>query len=121
MCREAHRPAFVSSAWGATDDRSSHLRLAECALGQRGKAVRTVETDSWAANNGRNAGMLLWDWRQPTQASSNRPFQTKPVLPRNAPEQSRIVRIGRRGRYGITVPVSTNDVVLPTLEPYKRG
>jgi xylan 1,4-beta-xylosidase len=45
----------------------------------KGKAVPTVDANSWAATEGRKTSVLLWDWHQPDQKISNRPFYTKLV------------------------------------------
>lgn len=141
----------------------------------RGREVASADPQSWiATGNGRTAA-LVWDWHQPQQEASNRPFFTK-VLPaqvsapvelrfaglargsyrltlrrtgfrandahtrylemgspatlsaaqlaefqgltRDRPETS-IVRVGADGRYVLTVPMHTNDVVLALVEPLR--
>ncbi len=45
----------------------------------RGKAVPTVDAGSWAATEGKRTSVLVWDWHQPDQTVSNRPFYTRLV------------------------------------------
>lgn len=67
----------------------------------RGKAVPTADADSWAAAEGRRASVLLWDWHQPEQTVSDRPFYTK-LLPalQQAPAVVRFAGLAP-GRYRI--------------------
>lgn len=57
----------------------------------RGKAVPTGDANSWAATAGRKTNVLLWDWHQPDQTVSDRPFYTK-LLPTSA-QAPAIVRL----------------------------
>ena len=122
--------------------------------------------------------MLLWNWVQPDQKTSNRPYFTKllPAQPsaparveltsltpgdyrlilrrtgfkandahsrylemgspkelspaqltelkgltRDLPETAKNVRIGSDGRFSMTIPMRTNDVVLMQIEPAASG
>lgn len=49
----------------------------------RGHEVPLNDTQALAAVDGRRTGLLLWDWSQPEQQISNRPFFTQ-VLPARA-------------------------------------
>ena len=46
----------------------------------RGREVPSNDAQSWIATEGNRTAVLLWDWQQPKQTLSNRPFFTK-VLP----------------------------------------
>lgn len=149
----------------------------------RGKTVPTSDAYSWAATDRARTSVIVWDWHQPEQTLSDRPFYTKLVraerqapvlmrfagltpggyrlrtyrtgfrhndaysayidlglptrltsgqvaylqrLTRDRPERDEPVRVGSSGRYQWQVPLSTNDVVLVTLEstgprPLKRA
>jgi xylan 1,4-beta-xylosidase len=43
----------------------------------QGREVPTGDAQSWAASDGRKAAAVVWDWVQPEQKTSNRPFYTK--------------------------------------------
>jgi xylan 1,4-beta-xylosidase len=45
----------------------------------RGKAVPTADPHSWAATDHGATRVVLWDWHQPEQKLSNRPFYTRLV------------------------------------------
>nr|WP_010215859.1 beta-xylosidase [Sphingomonas sp. PAMC 26621] len=65
----------------------------------RGKAVPTVDANSWAATEGRRTSLVVWDWHQPDQKVSNRPFYTKLVpSTRQAPAAVRFAGLAP-GRY----------------------
>ncbi len=44
----------------------------------KGKEIPSSDADSWAATEGRDVRLLLWDWRDPEQKVSNRSFFGKP-------------------------------------------
>lgn len=143
-----------------------------------GREVPTDDPQSLVATDGRRTGVLLWNWVQPDQKVSNRPFFTKllpaqpsgpatvdlagltpgdyrltlnrtgfkandapsrylemgspkdltpaqlaelQALTRDLPEAARNVRIGSDGRFSMTIPMRTNDVVLLRMEPAAGG
>jgi xylan 1,4-beta-xylosidase len=45
-----------------------------------GSELPTADPESWASINGQKTVAIIWDWEQPKQKTSNRPFFTK-VLP----------------------------------------
>lgn len=45
-----------------------------------GREVPTADAESWATTDGQKVSAIVWDWMQPAQTVSNRPFFTK-VLP----------------------------------------
>jgi xylan 1,4-beta-xylosidase len=51
----------------------------------RGKEVPTSDAASVIATDGASTTALIWDWQQPDQAVSNRPFYTKLVPAAEAP------------------------------------
>lgn len=69
----------------------------------RGREVPTQDEEAVIATDGWRTGVLVWDWEQPEQELSNRPFYTK-VLPTRdtAPTELRFVNLVP-GRYRITV------------------
>ena len=139
-----------------------------------GREIPTADDQSLATTAAGRTSVLLWNWTQPAQKLSNRPFFTR-VLPaqpappaelafihvragtyrvtirrtgfhandahtrylemgsptslspaqiaalqastRDRPESSRMVTVGRDGRYRLSVPMRTNDVVLASIEP----
>ena len=46
----------------------------------RGNAIACSDNETFAASDGARTAVLIWDWRQPVQAVSDRPFYTR-VLP----------------------------------------
>lgn len=139
----------------------------------RGNAIPSADPETWAASDGKHIAAVIWDWVQPEQKLSDRPFYTKvhpstvveparvafehlrpgryrltvrrtgfrhndpqtaylemgsPVklssaqltklrqLTRDLPETSRIVRATGDGRFALTVPMRSNDVVLVELD-----
>jgi xylan 1,4-beta-xylosidase len=49
----------------------------------RGKEIPCADGETWAAVDGKTTAVLIWDWEQPEQQVSNRPFFTK-VQPASA-------------------------------------
>ena len=45
----------------------------------RGKEIRVDDANTWIATDGAKTNALIWDWQQPVQSVSNRPFYTKLV------------------------------------------
>jgi xylan 1,4-beta-xylosidase len=69
----------------------------------RGREVRSEDDQSIIATEGRRTGLLLWDWRQPEQTISNRPFFTR-VLPAQAARTTEVRFTGLApGSYRLTV------------------
>jgi len=50
-----------------------------------GREIATGDRQVMATSDGSGAAVLLWDWQQPKQAVSNRPFYTRLVPPTPAP------------------------------------
>ena len=143
----------------------------------RGNAVPVADDRAIAASDRGKVAALVWDWSQPKQDRSDRPFYTKvhPSAPnrpaliefrhlrpgryvmtvrrtgfrrndpqtaylemgapakltagqlgrlqrltRDLPEVSRTVQIRADGKFGVTLPMRTNDVVLVKLERKPR-
>jgi xylan 1,4-beta-xylosidase len=42
-----------------------------------GREVPTADAQTWASTDGKRAAAIVWDWRIPDQATSNRPYYTK--------------------------------------------
>ena len=69
----------------------------------RGREVPSSDPQSWIATEAGRTAALIWDWRQPKQALSNRPFFTK-VLPAQAAPMAEIHFAGlARGSYRLTL------------------
>jgi xylan 1,4-beta-xylosidase len=142
-----------------------------------GNEIPTADGETFAATDGRRVEALVWDWVQPKQDVSDRPYYTKlhpataaapvtlrfsnlrpgsyrlqvhrtgfrrndpqsawiemgkPVtlsagqiaklqsLTRDLPERNAVVRVPARGRYSLTLPMRTQDVVLVTIERIGR-
>jgi xylan 1,4-beta-xylosidase len=141
----------------------------------RGSSIVSSDPESMLATDGRNFTAVIWDFEQPVQSVSDRPFYTQlipahsaaPVtikvthlspgavyhleihrtgyhandaysaylemgsptdltppqiahlnfLTRDAPETDRTVRASNAGVVSVDVPMSSNDIVLVTLEP----
>jgi xylan 1,4-beta-xylosidase len=43
----------------------------------RGNAVPTSDPETWAASDGKRVAAIVWDWEQPKQDQSDRPYYTK--------------------------------------------
>ncbi len=139
-----------------------------------GPEIPLADPQALATTKGGRSAVLMWNWRQPDQTMSNRPFFTKPLpasaeapavirfagvapgayrlqvrrtgykandaqsrylemgspaalsdaqlrelqgLTRDLPEIDRVIRIGKDGRYSLTLPMRNNDVILTTIEP----
>ena len=55
----------------------------------RGDEVPASDAQTWAATDGKSVAALVWDWQQPKQEVSNRPYYTK-VRPSAASDPARI-------------------------------
>jgi endoglucanase len=65
----------------------------------RGKEIPTGDAESLVATDGVNTAALIWDWKQPEQTVSNRPFFTK-LVPASAASPARLTfRHLRAGLY----------------------
>ena len=64
-----------------------------------GKEVPTSDPYSFASTDGRKTALLVWDWHQPDQKVSNRPFYTR--LQPSRPEAPASLRFAglKQGRY----------------------
>jgi xylan 1,4-beta-xylosidase len=58
-----------------------------------GSEVPTADPESWASTDGQKTSAILWEWEQPKQNTSNRPFFTK-VLPAVSAPQVRLMFAG---------------------------
>lgn len=85
----------------------------------RGPEVPLEDAQALAAVEGKRVGLLVWDWAQPEQAVSNRPFFTK-VLPATAAAPVAVEFAGvAPGSYRLTVRRTgfrTNDAQTRYLE-----
>jgi len=43
----------------------------------RGNAVPATDPETWAASDGKHTAAVVWDWEQPDQKESDRPYYTK--------------------------------------------
>ena len=69
----------------------------------RGREIATGDTEALATTHDGAVTVLAWAWRQPEQATSNRPFFTK-VLPATADRAAALHFAGLApGRYRVTV------------------
>lgn len=69
----------------------------------RGETLATGDSHSMAARDGARVVALVWDWHQPAQAVSNRPFYTR-ILP-SKPEAPAALTVSglKPGRYRLRV------------------
>ena len=69
----------------------------------RGREVPSNDAQSWIATEGNRTAVLLWDWQQPKQTLSNRPFFTR-VLPAQeaAPAELRFAGLAP-GKYRLSI------------------
>lgn len=69
----------------------------------RGREVPSNDAQSWIAIEGNRTAVLLWDWQQPKQTLSNRPFFTR-VLPAQeaAPAELRFAGLAP-GKYRLSI------------------
>lgn len=69
----------------------------------RGREVPSNDAQSWIATEGNRTAILLWDWQQPKQTLSNRPFFTR-VLPAQeaAPAELRFAGLAP-GKYRLSI------------------
>ncbi|MBJ6122658.1 beta-xylosidase, partial [Sphingomonas sp. BT553] len=69
----------------------------------RGREIATGDDQTLAASEGGRTGVLLWNWQQPRQDISNRPFFTR-VLPAQQAIPRAIGFAGLKpGRYRLTI------------------
>jgi len=69
----------------------------------RGREIPSADGQAWLATDGRRTAALVWDWQQPEQKVSDRPFFTK-VLPPKAAASVRVAFIGLKpGSYHVVV------------------
>ena len=69
----------------------------------QGKEIATGDAEALAATDGGKTNVVLWAWRQPAQAVSNRPFFTK-VRPASADKPAELRFAGLApGRYRVAV------------------
>ncbi|MCP8890676.1 GH39 family glycosyl hydrolase [Sphingomonas faeni] len=68
-----------------------------------GRVIPVADRQVMATTDGTDTRMLLWDWQQPKQAVSNRPFYTKLVPSTPAPPAHIAFRSLKAGRYHLRV------------------
>jgi xylan 1,4-beta-xylosidase len=69
----------------------------------RGDAIETGDRYSWAATDQGRTSVVVWDWHQPEQALSNRPFYTR-ILPAKAEAPAALAFSGlKAGAYRLRV------------------
>jgi xylan 1,4-beta-xylosidase len=68
-----------------------------------GREIPTADSQVIATTDGTNSEVLLWDWQQPRQAVSNRPFYTKLVPSAPAPAAHLAFEHLRAGRHRVDV------------------
>jgi xylan 1,4-beta-xylosidase len=85
----------------------------------RGRELPSDDALTWAATDGGRTTVLAWDWQQPRQAVSNRPFYGKPVPSTAArPLKLNLANLAP-GSYRVTVHrtgYKTNDAHTAYLE-----
>ncbi|WP_010544124.1 GH39 family glycosyl hydrolase [Sphingomonas elodea] len=69
----------------------------------RGRDVPLSDDQSIVATDGGRTGILLWDWQQPVQTISNRPFFTKVLPAQPAPATTLRVSGMKPGPYRLSV------------------
>ncbi|MES2136456.1 MAG: beta-xylosidase [Pseudomonadota bacterium] len=69
----------------------------------RGREIASSDQQAWLATDGRRTAAIVWDWKQPKQATSDRPFFTK-VLPAKSAQPVRLAFAGLKpGSYRLEV------------------
>lgn len=68
-----------------------------------GKEIVAADPYTMIATDGATISALIWDWQQPEQKVSNRPFYTKPVVPTDASSARLQFRSLRSGRYRLQI------------------
>jgi xylan 1,4-beta-xylosidase len=69
----------------------------------RGKEIPSADTESLLATDGANVSALIWEWAQPVQNVSNRPFYTKIVPATPAPTARLVFKHLTPGKYRVQV------------------
>jgi xylan 1,4-beta-xylosidase len=69
----------------------------------RGKEIPSADTESLLATDGANVSALIWEWDQPVQNVSNRPFYTKVVAATPAPTARLAFKHLTPGKYRVQV------------------
>ncbi|QNQ07627.1 GH39 family glycosyl hydrolase [Sphingomonas alpina] len=69
----------------------------------KGREIATRDASSIAATAGGKTGVLLWNWRQPVQGTSNRPFFTRILPPTDGPATTLRFAGLTPGRYRVTL------------------
>ncbi len=69
----------------------------------RGKEIPSTDTESMLATDGVRTAALIWEWQQPDQKVSNRPFFTKIVPNTEAPTARLTFRHMEAGEYRLQV------------------
>lgn len=68
-----------------------------------GREIPTTDEYTWASVDGRRIAILAWDWQQPIQDTSNRPFYSRKLPSAPAAPLSLRLRNLEPGRYRLTV------------------
>jgi xylan 1,4-beta-xylosidase len=85
----------------------------------RGLDLPTTDENTWAARDGRSVAAVVWDWTQPVQAVSNRPFYTRPQPSTTLPPvhvEWRHLEPGRYRLQGFRTGFHANDAYTAYLE-----
>jgi xylan 1,4-beta-xylosidase len=69
----------------------------------RGRAIPSTDTQVWAASDGKSTSVLVWDFEQPHQTVSNRPFYGRLVPNGPAPAVALTLSGLAPGRYRLRV------------------
>jgi xylan 1,4-beta-xylosidase len=109
----SNRPFFTkalpSHPVAGADVRFSHLASGTYRL--------TIHRTGFHANDAHSRYLEMGS----PQSLSSSQLQELQRLTRDDPESSRIVHVGSDGRFQLTLPMRSNDVVLATIEPVKAG
>ena len=69
----------------------------------RGNALPSTDPETWAASDGNRTAAVVWDWKQPKQDKSDRPYYTK-VHPSESDAPARIAfKHLKPGRYRLQI------------------
>lgn len=68
----------------------------------RGRELPCADPQTWGSAEGNRIALVIWDWRQPEQKVSNKPFFTKLVPAQEAPAVELRVSSLRAGHYRLT-------------------
>ena len=69
----------------------------------KGNEIPVGDAQTWAASDGSNVAAVIWDFHQPQQAVSNKPFYSRIVPNAPAPDVAVTIRGVKPGKYRLTV------------------